>query len=88
VHTAKGISLFCVNRSLNQDLKAEIALDGIRTDTEAGIQELFAPSPYAVNDEVHPVAVTPKRSSSTMTGSHFEFVFRHASVTRIDFKRR
>ena len=35
VHTAKGISLFCVNRSLNQDLKAEIALDGSRTDTES-----------------------------------------------------
>lgn len=88
VRTAKGISLFCVNRNLNQDLKAEIALDGVTTDSEVEIQELFAPSLYAVNDEVHPLAVTPKRSSSAMTGAHLGFVFRHASITRIDFKRR
>jgi alpha-N-arabinofuranosidase len=88
VRTAAGISLFCINRNLNQDLKSEIAFDGVRTDSEVAIQELFAQSPYAVNDEVHPLAVTPKRSSSAMTGSHLVFVVRHASITRIDFKQR
>ena len=86
VRTAAGLTLFCVNRNLNQDLNGEIALDGFTADSEVAVQELFAQSPYAVNDEVHPLTVTPKRWSSVVAGSHLSFVFRHASITRIDFK--
>jgi alpha-N-arabinofuranosidase len=86
VRTARGISLLCVNRNLDQDLNADIALHDLSPDRRVDIQELFAPSLYAANDEVHPNAVTPKASRIAMTGSSLKFVFRHASITRIDFK--
>ncbi|HEX4230957.1 MAG TPA: alpha-L-arabinofuranosidase C-terminal domain-containing protein [Bryobacteraceae bacterium] len=86
VRTAKGISLFCVNRDINRDLNGEIALDGVNSDGRVDIQELFATSLYTANDEVHPYTVTPKLSSIVMTGSKLQFVFRHASITRIDFE--
>ncbi len=83
----KGIiSVFAVNRNVQADLSAEIAVEGAQLKGSAAVQELFAPSVYASNDEVHPVRVRPVHSSLTVGTSPVRFVFRRASVTRIDFK--
>ncbi len=88
VRTGHGISLFCVNRNLNEDLKAEISINGATPDDAVAVAELLGASLYAENDEVHPTAIAPRHSDVTMNSSMLEFVFRHASVTRIDFKMK
>ncbi|HEY3937284.1 MAG TPA: alpha-L-arabinofuranosidase C-terminal domain-containing protein [Bryobacteraceae bacterium] len=80
------ISLFCINRNLRQDLSAEITIDSARAVGVAAVQELFAPSIYARNDELYPARVHPSSSSVEVKDSHIKFVFRRASVTRIDFR--
>jgi alpha-N-arabinofuranosidase len=90
VENKKGdvISLFCVNRNLHEDVNAEITLQDFQTTGIANVQELFAQSIYDVNDDIHPATVRPKESSVATTGARLDFVFRHASITRIDFKIR
>jgi alpha-L-arabinofuranosidase len=88
VRTSRGISLFCVNRNLNQDLEAAIVLDGVNLNGAAHVQELTAPSLYAVNDEDRPAAIRPRTLTMSITNSRSSFVFRHASITRIDFDSR
>ncbi|MFL6450259.1 MAG: alpha-L-arabinofuranosidase C-terminal domain-containing protein [Bryobacteraceae bacterium] len=83
-----GISLFCVNRNLHEDSSAEITLEGFRTTGIANVQELFSQSIYDVNDELHPAVIRPRESTLAITGSQARFLFRRASVTRIDFKTR
>lgn len=82
------ISLFCVNRSLQEDLSAEITIDGAHLSNAAEVQELFAPGIYASNDELHPAMIRPSESSLNVKDSPVNFVFRRASVTRIDFRIR
>ncbi len=90
VQNRKGdaISLFCVNRNLQKDVSAEITLQDFRASAIAHVQELFGRSIYDVNDEIHPAAIQPREASVEIRDSRIEFVFRHASVTRIDFKTR
>jgi alpha-N-arabinofuranosidase len=80
------ISVFCVNRNVQEDLGAEISIDGARVIHAAEVQELFASSIYASNDEIHPGSIRPSNSSVEVKGSHVKFVFRRASVTRMDFR--
>ncbi|MCU1293081.1 MAG: Alpha-N-arabinofuranosidase [Bryobacterales bacterium] len=80
------ISVFCVNRNPQEDLSAEITIDGARVLDVAEVQELFAPSIYASNDELHPARIRPSNSSLEVKDSHVKFVFHRASVTRIDFR--
>jgi hypothetical protein len=75
-----------VNRKLHEDLSASISIAGLRVRGEAEVQELFAPSIYESNDEVHPAKIQPSRWSAAVTDSRVTFVFRRASVTRIDFR--
>ncbi|MGA8597715.1 MAG: alpha-L-arabinofuranosidase C-terminal domain-containing protein [Bryobacteraceae bacterium] len=88
VRNARGdiISVFCINRNLHQDLSAEITIDGARVSGTAAVWELFAPSVYATNDELHPARIRPSNSTVGVENSHVKFVFRRASVTRIDFR--
>lgn len=88
VRTPIGISLFCVNRNLDQDLSVDIRLDGMTAQHSAEVQELFASNIYALNDELHPAAIRPVPSIAEMAGAQLRFTFRRASITRIDFKPR
>jgi alpha-L-arabinofuranosidase len=78
------VTLFCVNRNLNQDLEADIVIDGFAPTGQAQVQELFASSLYIRNDEMRPRAVRPIESTVATSGDRLHFTFRHASVTRID----
>jgi alpha-N-arabinofuranosidase len=85
LRTEKGISLFCVNRSLDQDLAAEILLDGAQPHGSVSVQQLLAPNLYAVNDEQQPLAIQPKSLTAPLKKSRLSFTFPHASITRIDW---
>lgn len=79
------VSLFCINRSLRDDVNAEIALEDFRVAGTAQVQELYSQSIYDVNDDLHPATIQPKKSSVALAGGRADVVFRHASITRIDF---
>jgi alpha-N-arabinofuranosidase len=82
------VSIFCVNRNLREDLSAEITLDELPATGMVDVSELFAPSIYETNDEMHPAHIRPSDSSIEVKGSLIKFVFRHASITRIDLKMK
>ena len=78
--------LFCVNRSLTQDLRAQIALGGFRTTDVAQVQTLSSPSLDDENSAENPEKVAPKRSTIA-SASDVGYTFPHASVVVMEFVR-
>src|SRR5579871_2983086 len=81
------LTLFCVNRHLQRDLRASIKLTGFDAGSAHGHQ-LTSASLYSVNDEVRPDAVVPADLDLKVKGSAFEHVFPKTSVTVIELARR
>ncbi len=81
------LTLFCVNRHLQRDLRAYIKLTGFEVGSAHG-QQLTSTSLYIVNDEVRPDTVIPADLDLKVKGSAFEHVFPKTSVTVIELIRQ
>ncbi len=81
------LTLFCVNRHLTRDLRAQIAIKGFNSQTEATVQRLKSNSIYDTNDEVRPEAVRPTTSIVGVTSPQLSYTFERSSITLIELKK-
>lgn len=81
------LTLFCVNRSLNTDIPADIQVDHFASSGSATVQTLKAASLAEGNDEDNPNRVTPIRTADNVNGGKVHHVFPHESVTVITLHR-
>jgi alpha-L-arabinofuranosidase len=86
--TANGdrLTLFCVNRSLDRDIPANINISGFSATNTAQIQTLHASYISEGNDEDEPDRVIPSDAAESLHGNTLHHVFPHESVTVITFK--
>jgi alpha-N-arabinofuranosidase len=82
------LTVFCVNRHLNQDMPATISLQGFDARPTGIIQLLNARSIYEGNDETRPDFISPVESTVRVVNSQMHCTFRHESVTRIELTAR
>lgn len=85
--TGDRLTLFCVNRSLDTDIAAEVHVDGFAADGTAEIQTLRAGNISEGNDEDDPDRVIPARTDQTVRGGILRHVFPRESVTTVTFSR-
>jgi alpha-N-arabinofuranosidase len=83
---SKKLSLFCVNRNLHEELSTEIVIEGKNVGRVAEIEELSAPSLYAMNDASRPGYIRPHTARVQLSGNHLQYTFAPVTVARIDFK--
>lgn len=81
------LTLFVVNRHLERDIAAEVRLRGFTASPEARVETLTAANLSEVNDEVRPEAVVPAPGAFQAAPQGFSYVFRRASVTRLELRR-
>jgi alpha-L-arabinofuranosidase len=77
-----------VNRHLSRDIAADIATDGFRPAATASAQTLYADSILGKNDELSPNAIVPQRVQLAVASSNLSYIFRHESVTVMEFVKR
>jgi alpha-L-arabinofuranosidase len=83
-----NVALFCVNRSLDRDFEATIAIRGFKPAGTATARTISAPSIYDRNDEDNPEAVSvtiDRVNVGNKTGNSTSYTFPHASVVVIEF---
>lgn len=80
------LTLFCVNRSLSEEMPATVRLTGFRAASARG-QQLTAPDLYATNDDAQPVAVAPVALNVDVRAAEFRHTFPPRSVTVIELSR-
>lgn len=81
------LTLFCVNRSLDTDIPADIQVDHFASGESADIQTLKASSIADGNDEDNPYRVAPVRTVGKMDSGKLHHIFPHESVTVITVHR-
>jgi alpha-L-arabinofuranosidase len=81
------LTLFCVNRSLETDIPAEIRVDGFAANGRAVIQTLRGESVDAANDEDDPGHVVPRHSEDAVRDGMLRHTFPRISVTVITFDK-
>lgn len=85
----KSLTLFCVNRSLTQDVPIRFALAGFHAEPRASAEQISAVSRYVINDEVEPKRVVPMPLSlSVAPGQPLKITLPHESVTVIHLQAR
>jgi alpha-L-arabinofuranosidase len=85
----KSLTLFCVNRSLTDDVPVHIELNGFRAAETARVEQISAVSRYVMNDEVEPKRVVPQPSSVHIFPSGpLSVTLPHESVTVIRLEKR
>lgn len=78
----RSLTLFCVNRSLTEDVETRISLKGFAAEGEAKFERISAVSRYVINDEVEPQQVVPQPGSvNVTTGQPVKINLPHESVT-------
>ena len=77
------LTLFCVNRSLNTDIPANIDIAHFAAADRAAIQTLRSNSVSDVNDADDPLRVIPVQTVETLHAGALHHVFPHESVTVI-----
>jgi alpha-N-arabinofuranosidase len=82
------LTLFCVNRHLSRDIRADVAIDGFRPAAKAIARTLYAGSIFEKNDELNPNAIVPQTMELTVASPKFKYTFRHESVTVMEFVRK
>ncbi len=82
------LTLFVVNRHLERDLPTEVRVNNFDPAAEARLQTLSAVSIYQPNDEVRPEAVLPTPGVIQVPGPRFQHIFRRASVTVMELRRK
>ena len=81
------LTLFCVNRSLDTDIPADIHIDGFAPSGAVDVQTLRGESIDASNDEDDPDQVIPQQSRGAVTDGALRHTFPHISVTVIMFHK-
>lgn len=85
----RNITLFCVNRSLTDDIPVEIGLGAFAAKEIAKVEQITAVSRYVINDEVEPKRVVPQVSSLNFAGkTPLTTTLPHESVTTIRLHKR
>jgi alpha-N-arabinofuranosidase len=79
----KTLSLFCVNRSLDVDIPAEIAIKDFAAAANADVQTLRSASISDENDDDDPERVVPVTNQEHISKGRMRHVFPHESVTVI-----
>jgi alpha-N-arabinofuranosidase len=82
------LTIFCVNRQLNQDTPTTISVAGFNANTNGTVESMSAKSIYEGNDEARPELIKPVESSVQVLNSQVHYTFRHESVTRIELAAR
>jgi alpha-N-arabinofuranosidase len=77
------LSLFCVNRSLDVDIPADIAIREFAATGNADVQTLRSASISDENDDDRPQRVAPVQNQERLSKGHMEHIFPHESVTVI-----
>ncbi len=84
----RTLTLFCVNRSLSQDLPSRIALKGFRPAATMTATQISAADRYEGNSAVEPEHVVPRSSSfAIQDGTPPVVTLPHESVTMLRFTR-
>ncbi|HVW77884.1 MAG TPA: alpha-L-arabinofuranosidase C-terminal domain-containing protein [Alloacidobacterium sp.] len=85
----RSVTLFCVNRSLNDDIETRIDLGNFHAAAVAKVEQISAVSRYVMNDEVEPHRVVPQTSSlRAEAGKPLSVTLPHESVTVIHLHAR
>jgi alpha-N-arabinofuranosidase len=78
----KTVTLFCVNRSLNEDVPTNFDLGGLHADGPVQAERISAANRYEQNDEVEPNHIVPVPSTiSVPGGGSLSVTLPHESVT-------
>jgi alpha-N-arabinofuranosidase len=81
------LTVFCVNRSLNTDIPANVTVSGFAAHGAAQVQTLRAGSLDEGNDEDEPARVVPVQTQEATKAGGLRHVFPHESVTVITLKK-
>ena len=81
------LALFCVNRDLTRDLRANVAIAGFSSKDNASVKTIYADNILEKNDEEQPEHVRPHESTLQVGANGFTYEFRHESVTVIELQR-
>lgn len=85
----KTLTLFCVNRSLTEDVPTRFEIARFDPESLAKAEQISAVSRYVINDEVEPKRVVPMPLSVTAKpGQPLDIVLPHESVTVIHLRAR
>jgi alpha-N-arabinofuranosidase len=84
----KTLSLFCVNRSLQVDIPADIVIRDFAATSNVEVQTLGGASISDENDEDEPERVVPVMTQEHSTRGKLSHVFPHESVTVITLHAR
>ena len=84
----KKLMIFCVNRSLDVDIPADIAVRNFAAIASAEVQTLRSASISDENDDDEPQRVTPVINQEKVSNGHMQHVFPHESVTVITLRTR
>jgi alpha-N-arabinofuranosidase len=87
-HAGDKLTLFCVNRHIDQDAPAALNLKSFAANDKAAIETIQSDSIYDVNDEENPEAITPVHRSVALQGGALHYTFPRASITRIELRKR
>jgi alpha-N-arabinofuranosidase len=88
--TGKGtLTFFCINRSLTDDVPAQIDLGDIAFLGIAKVEQIVAVSRYVINDEAEPKRVVPRVSNlKVMPKQSLTIFLPHESVTVIRLQEK
>jgi alpha-N-arabinofuranosidase len=85
--TGDTLTLFCVNRSLDTDIPANIQVAGFAASPRAEVATLRGSSIDDANDEDDPERVVPLKTEANIMRNGLQHVFPNKSVTVIVFHR-
>jgi alpha-N-arabinofuranosidase len=83
----KTITVFCVNRSLTEDLETKVRVVGFRAGAMAETEQIRANSRYEMNDEYEAQHIVPiPGSAKVQADGTMSLTLPHESVTRIELR--
>jgi alpha-N-arabinofuranosidase len=78
----ESLTLFCINRSLTQDVRTTVNLIGFQARDVVKVEQIKAISRYVMNDELEPKQVVPRTlSMATDHGRTLQIILPQESVT-------
>jgi alpha-L-arabinofuranosidase len=84
----RALSIFCVNRSLDIDIPADIVVRNFAGSGNAEVQTLRSASISDENDDDEPERVVPVTNQEKVSNGHLQHMFPHESVTVITLRTR
>jgi alpha-L-arabinofuranosidase len=82
----KALSIFCVNRSLDIDIPADVVVRDFAGSGSAEVQTLRSASISDENDDDEPERVVPVTNEEKVSNGHLRHIFPHESVTVITLR--